>query len=133
MKAAVVVTPGQIAIEKVPDPTPGPRDVVVEVAGCGICGTDLHIMDGEFAPAYPIIPGHEFAGRVVEVGSAVTELSVGEQVAVDPSLHCGECYQCKRARGNLCENWNAIGVTKPGGAAEFALAPAANCFPSPTA
>ncbi|GFJ83122.1 alcohol dehydrogenase catalytic domain-containing protein [Phytohabitans houttuyneae] len=56
MKAAVVVTPGQIAIEKVPDPTPGPRDVVVEVAGCGICGTDLHIMDGEFAPAYPIVP-----------------------------------------------------------------------------
>ncbi|GAA4449265.1 zinc-dependent alcohol dehydrogenase family protein [Phytohabitans houttuyneae] len=131
MKAAVVVTPGQIAIEKVPDPTPGPRDVVVEVAGCGICGTDLHIMDGEFAPAYPIVPGHEFAGRVVEVGSAVTELAVGEQVAVDPSLHCGECYQCKRARGNLCENWNAIGVTRPGGAAEFALAPVANCFRLP--
>ena len=132
MKAAVVVTPGQIAIEKVADPTPGPRDVVVEVAGCGICGTDLHIMDGEFAPAYPIIPGHEFAGRVVEVGSAVTEIAVGEQVAVDPSLHCGECYQCKRARGNLCENWNAIGVTKPGGAAEFALAPVANCFRLPS-
>ncbi|GAA4708573.1 zinc-dependent alcohol dehydrogenase family protein [Phytohabitans rumicis] len=131
MKAAVIVTPGQIAVQEVPDPTPGPREVVVEVASCGICGTDLHIMDGEFAPAYPIVPGHEFAGRVVEVGADVTDVSVGDQVAVDPSLYCGECYQCKRARGNLCENWNAIGVTRPGGAAQYALAPAANCFRLP--
>ncbi|MEJ3748699.1 zinc-dependent alcohol dehydrogenase family protein [Actinomycetes bacterium KLBMP 9797] len=131
MRAAVIVTPGQISIEKVPDPAPGPRDVVVEVAGCGICGTDLHIMDGEFAPAYPIVPGHEFAGRVVEVGAAVTELTVGAQVAVDPSLYCGECYQCRRARGNLCENWNAIGVTRPGGAAQYAVAPVRNCFRLP--
>jgi 2-desacetyl-2-hydroxyethyl bacteriochlorophyllide A dehydrogenase len=131
VKAAVIVTPGQIAIEKVPDPAPGPRDVVVRVAGCGICGTDLHIMEGEFAPAYPIVPGHEFAGEVVEVGSGVTEVAVGDQVAVDPSLHCGECYQCKRARGNLCENWNAIGVTRPGGAAEFVVAPVKNCYRLP--
>jgi 2-desacetyl-2-hydroxyethyl bacteriochlorophyllide A dehydrogenase len=131
VKAAVIVTPGQISIEKVPDPAPGPRDVVVRVAGCGICGTDLHIMEGEFAPAYPIVPGHEFAGEVVEVGSGVTEVVVGDQVAVDPSLHCGECYQCKRARGNLCENWNAIGVTRPGGAAEFVVAPVKNCYRLP--
>jgi 2-desacetyl-2-hydroxyethyl bacteriochlorophyllide A dehydrogenase len=131
MRAAVIVTPGQIALESVPDPRPGPRDVVVRVAGCGICGTDLHIMDGEFAPAYPIVPGHEFAGEVVEVGAGVTELRVGERVAVDPSLHCGECYYCRRGRGNLCENWNAIGVTRAGGAAEFALAPVRNCFRLP--
>jgi 2-desacetyl-2-hydroxyethyl bacteriochlorophyllide A dehydrogenase len=131
MKAAVIVTPGEIALESVPDPEPGPRDVVVRVAGCGICGTDLHIMDGEFAPAYPIVPGHEFAGEIVEVGSAVTELRVGQRVAVDPSLHCGECYYCKRARGNLCENWAAIGVTRSGGAAEYALAPVKNCFVLP--
>ncbi|MGW0432224.1 zinc-dependent alcohol dehydrogenase family protein [Micromonospora sp. NPDC003197] len=131
MKAAVIVQPGEVALESVPDPTPGPRDVVVRVAGCGICGTDLHIMDGEFAPAFPIVPGHEFAGEVVEVGRDVTDVRVGDQVAVDPSLHCGECYYCRRARGNLCENWNAIGVTRSGGAAEFALAPAKNCFRLP--
>ncbi len=72
MKAAVIVEPGTIAVETVPDPAPGPTDVVVEVVACGICGTDLHIMDGEFAPAYPIVPGHEFAGTIVEVGSTVT-------------------------------------------------------------
>ncbi len=131
MKAAVVVEPGTIAIESVPDPTPGPREVVIRVAGCGICGTDLHILAGEFAPAYPIVPGHEFAGEVVGVGTAVTEVGVGDQVTADPSLHCGECYYCRRGRGNLCENWNAIGVTRPGGAAEYVLAPVANCYRLP--
>jgi 2-desacetyl-2-hydroxyethyl bacteriochlorophyllide A dehydrogenase len=131
MRAAVVVEPGTIAIETVPDPTPGPTDVVVKVAAVGICGTDLHIMDGEFAPAYPIVPGHEFAGEVVEIGAAVTGVRVGDRVAVDPSLYCGHCYQCKRDRGNQCENWGAIGVTVTGGAAEFASAPMANLFPLP--
>jgi 2-desacetyl-2-hydroxyethyl bacteriochlorophyllide A dehydrogenase len=131
VKAAVIVEPGTIAIETVPDPKPGPGDVVVAVKACGICGTDLHIMDGEFAPAYPITPGHEFAGEVVETGPEVTDVRVGDQVAVDPSLHCGHCYYCKRAKGNLCENWAAIGVTTAGGAAEYALAPMKNCWVLP--
>ena len=131
MKAAVITTPGEISVESVPDPTPGPNDVVVRVAAVGICGTDLHIMDGEFAPAYPVVPGHEFAGEVVATGSAVAGVAVGDRVAVDPSLYCGACHYCRRGRGNLCENWAAIGVTAPGGAAEYALAPAANCFRLP--
>jgi 2-desacetyl-2-hydroxyethyl bacteriochlorophyllide A dehydrogenase len=97
------------------------------VAGCGICGTDLHILEGEFAPSLPVIPGHEFAGEVVAIGADVTEVGVGDQVAVDPSLPCGECYYCRRGRGNLCERWAAIGVSTAGGAAEFALAPVQNC------
>lgn len=133
MKAVVIETPGTVTIESLPDPSPGPREVVVRVEGCGICGTDLHIMDGEFAPAYPIVPGHEFAGEVVEVGSGVTELRAGDRVAVDPTLNCGECYYCRRARGNLCERWAAIGVTTAGGAAEYALAPVKNCFVLPDA
>lgn len=131
MRAAVVVTPGTIAISEVPDPAPGPTDVVVKPAAVGICGTDLHIMDGEFAPAFPIVPGHEFAGEIVAVGSAVTGYAVGDQVAVDPSLYCGYCYYCKRARGNQCENWAAIGVTVSGGAAEYVAAPMANLFKLP--
>ena len=131
MKAAVVVTPGTIEIQDVPEPTPGPADVVVKPAAVGICGTDLHIMDGEFAPAFPIVPGHEFAGEIVAVGSQVTGYTVGDQVAVDPSLYCGHCYYCKRARGNQCENWNAIGVTVSGGAAEYVAAPMANLFKLP--
>jgi 2-desacetyl-2-hydroxyethyl bacteriochlorophyllide A dehydrogenase len=132
VKAAVVVTPGTIEVRDVPDPDPGPTDVVVRPAAVGICGTDLHIMDGEFAPAFPVVPGHEFAGEIVGVGSAVTGYSAGDQVAVDPSLYCGYCYYCKRARGNQCENWGAIGVTVSGGAAEFVAAPMANLFRLPT-
>ncbi len=126
-----MVTPGRIAVEEVPDPTPGPTDVVVRPAAVGICGTDLHIMDGEFAPSFPIVPGHEFAGEIVAVGSQVSGYAVGDQVAVDPSLYCGYCYYCKRARGNQCENWAAIGVTASGGAAEFVAAPMANLFALP--
>lgn len=131
MKAAVVVTPGTLEIQDVPDPTPGPLDVIVKPAAVGICGTDLHIMDGEFAPAFPIIPGHEFAGEIVDIGTDVSDFRIGDRVAVDPSLYCGYCYQCKRARGNQCENWNAIGVTHSGAAAQFVSAPAANLFALP--
>jgi 2-desacetyl-2-hydroxyethyl bacteriochlorophyllide A dehydrogenase len=122
---------GEIDVVSVEDPTPGPRDVVVSVAGCGICGTDLHILEGEFAPSLPIVPGHEFAGQVVALGSGVTEVQVGDQVAVDPSLYCMECYYCRRGHNNMCERWGAIGVSVAGGAAEFAVAPVANCVKLP--
>ena len=127
MKAAVITGIGTSEVTTVDDPTPGPRDVIVDVAACGICGTDLHILQGEFAPTLPIIPGHEFAGEIVEIGKDVVGFAVGDRVAVDPSLYCFECYYCRRGQNNLCENWNAIGVSKPGGAAEFAKAPFANC------
>lgn len=131
MKAAVIKAVGEVDVINVDDPTPGPREVVVQVAACGICGTDLHILDGEFAPALPIIPGHEFAGTVAALGTQVTELRVGQPVAVDPSLFCNECHYCRLGRNNLCERWNAIGVSTPGGAAEFAVAPVANCVVLP--
>ncbi|MFC1415548.1 zinc-dependent alcohol dehydrogenase family protein [Streptacidiphilus cavernicola] len=131
MKAAVISAPGVVDVASVDDPTPGPEDVVVEVAACGLCGTDLHILEGEFAPTLPIVPGHEFAGRIVAAGKGVVGLAVGDRVAVDPSLYCHACHYCRQGRGNLCERWNAIGVTRPGGAAEFALAPAANCVRLP--
>ena len=131
MKAAVITGVGQVEVAEVPDPTPGPRDVVVDVAACGLCGTDLHILQGEFAPTLPIVPGHEFAGTVVALGADVTEVRVGDRVAVDPSLYCHECRMCRVGRNNLCERWNAIGVSKPGGAAEYAVAPVANCVKLP--
>ena len=127
MRAAVIKESHEVSIVSVADPAPGPREVVVDVAACGICGTDLHILEGEFAPSLPIIPGHEFAGVVVATGTDVTELAEGQRVAVDPSLYCSECHYCRLGRGNLCERWNAIGVSMPGGAAEFAVAPVANC------
>ncbi|MDG5802905.1 zinc-dependent alcohol dehydrogenase family protein [Streptomyces ossamyceticus] len=131
MRAAVIESAGKAVVTEVPDPVPGPRDVVVQVAACGLCGTDLHILQGEFAPELPIVPGHEFAGEVVAVGGGVTELAAGDRVAVDPSLYCHECRLCRTGHNNLCERWAAIGVTTAGGAAEYAVAPAANCVKLP--
>lgn len=131
MKAAVIEAPGKVTVTTVPDPTPGPREVVVDVAACGLCGTDLHILQGEFAPTLPVVPGHEFAGEVVGLGRDVTELALGDRVAVDPSLYCNECRYCRVGRNNLCDRWQAIGVTRAGGAAEYAVAPVANCVRLP--
>jgi 2-desacetyl-2-hydroxyethyl bacteriochlorophyllide A dehydrogenase len=131
VKAAVIEAPGKVTVTTVPDPTPGPREVVVDVAACGLCGTDLHILQGEFAPTLPVVPGHEFAGEVVGLGSEVTELKIGDRVAVDPSLYCNECRYCRLGRNNLCDRWQAIGVTRAGGAAEYAVAPVANCVRLP--
>jgi 2-desacetyl-2-hydroxyethyl bacteriochlorophyllide A dehydrogenase len=131
VKAAVITGVGSVEVTTVDDPTCGPREVVVDVAACGLCGTDLHILQGEFAPTLPVVPGHEFAGTIVEIGSQVNELKVGDRVAVDPSLYCHECRMCRSGKNNLCERWAAIGVTTAGGAAEFAKAPVANCVKLP--
>lgn len=132
MRAAVVTTPGTIAIQEVPDPTPGLGEIIVAPRAVGICGTDLHIIDGEFPPApYPLVPGHEFAGEVVALGAGVTGLSIGDRVAVDPSLFCGQCAYCQRQRGNLCEHWGATGDTVDGAFAEFVSVPAGNAYAIP--
>ncbi|MCP2163547.1 zinc-dependent alcohol dehydrogenase family protein [Goodfellowiella coeruleoviolacea] len=133
MRAAIVDRPGSIRVGDVPDPKPGERQVVVKVGACGICGTDLHIADGHFPPTpYPIVPGHEFAGEIVEVGSDVPgDWRVGDRVAVDPSLYCGYCTPCRSGHGNLCENWNATGDTVNGAFAEYVAVPAANCYRIP--
>ncbi|MEU6082443.1 zinc-dependent alcohol dehydrogenase family protein [Streptomyces sp. NPDC047108] len=131
MRAALIEAPGKVTVTTVPDPAPGPREVVVDVASCGLCGTDLHILQGEFAPTLPVVPGHEFAGEIVGVGREVTELAVGDRVAVDPSLYCHECRYCRTGHNNLCDRWAAIGVTVSGGAAEYAVAPVANCVRLP--
>jgi 2-desacetyl-2-hydroxyethyl bacteriochlorophyllide A dehydrogenase len=136
MRAVVLDEPGAVRVGEVDDPTPGHGEVVVQVGACGICGTDLHIVDGEFPPTpYPIIPGHEFAGRVVALGPGLPAVGagveVGDRVAVDPSLFCGRCSACRAGRGNLCHNWNAIGDTVNGAFAEYVALPAANAYRIP--
>ena len=132
MKAAIITAPGEIDVTTVEDPTPGPGQVVVEVAACGLCGTDLHILQGEFAPSLPVIPGHEFAGVVVAIGPGnTTGLAEGDRVAVDPSLYCHECHYCRIGHDNLCLRWGAIGVTTAGGAAQYVAVPGANCVRLP--
>ena len=130
MKAVVIERPHEVGILGIDDPAPGPEDAIVRVEACGVCGTDIHVLEGDFAPTrYPIVPGHEFCGEVVATGAEVRNLKLGDFVAVDPSLPCGKCYFCRLGRGNLCENWNAIGVGSADGAcAEFVRVPAANAF-----
>jgi 2-desacetyl-2-hydroxyethyl bacteriochlorophyllide A dehydrogenase len=131
VRAAVVKAVGEVGVETIDDPTPGAGEVVVEVAACGLCGTDLHIAQGEFAPTLPVVPGHEFAGTVVSLGPDVLGLREGDRVAVDPSLYCFACHYCRLGHNNLCERWGAIGVTVAGGAAEYVSVPAGNCVVLP--
>jgi 2-desacetyl-2-hydroxyethyl bacteriochlorophyllide A dehydrogenase len=139
MRAAVVDEPGRVRVGEVPDPVPGAGEVVVRVGATGICGTDLHIVAGEFPPSpYPLVPGHEFSGEVVALGPEAPDVAdggvrVGDRVAVDPSLFCGRCRFCRAGRGNLCERWGAIGDTVDGAFAEYVAAPAASCYRMPDA
>jgi 2-desacetyl-2-hydroxyethyl bacteriochlorophyllide A dehydrogenase len=129
MQAVVIDQPGSFGVTSIEDPTPGPGSIVVAPRATGICGTDLHIIDGHFPPApYPLVPGHEFAGDVVALGSGVDGVREGDRVAVDPSLFCGHCRYCRRGRGNLCESWGAIGDTVGGAFAEYVAVPAANAY-----
>jgi 2-desacetyl-2-hydroxyethyl bacteriochlorophyllide A dehydrogenase len=134
VKAVVIERANSMAVSRIDDPTPAAGEAVVKVEACGVCGTDIHVLHGEFAPTrYPIVPGHEFCGEVVAVAPDVSNVDVGDFVAVDPSLYCGNCRQCRAGRFNLCENWNAIGVGSVNGAsAEFVAVPSANAFRLPS-
>jgi 2-desacetyl-2-hydroxyethyl bacteriochlorophyllide A dehydrogenase len=132
VRAVVVQRPGVFGVQEVEAPRAGPGEVVVAVRACGLCGTDVHIAHGEFPPApYPLIPGHEFAGVVVERGAGVESPVLGSRVAVDPTLPCGHCAFCREGRPNLCARWGAIGDTTAGALAERVAVPAANCYPVP--
>jgi len=134
MRAVVIEKPNSVSVSRIDDPAPNAGEAIIKVEACGICGTDIHVLHGEFAPTrYPIVPGHEFCGEVVAVAKDVRNVKVGDFVAVDPSLFCGHCRQCRAGRFNLCENWNAIGVVSANGAsAEFVAVPAANAFRLPS-
>lgn len=133
MQAVIFPAPSRVTLEEVADPPCEIDEVVVRVAQVGICGTDLHIYRGEYPSAFPLIAGHEFGGEIVEVGKGVTQLRPGQRVAVDPNLACGQCHFCRRQAANHCLNWQGIGVTLPGGFAEYVAAPARACYPVPDA
>lgn len=131
MKAFVVDGPRHASVQEVAYPTPGPGEVTVAVMRCGICGTDMHIYEGDFISHYPLIPGHEFAGLVHEVGAGVSDFVPGDRVAVDPSIFCGECEFCLSGRGNHCLRWGATGDTVNGAMAEYVKVPEHTVFHLP--
>jgi propanol-preferring alcohol dehydrogenase len=124
---------GNLEPVEVPAPAPGPEDVVIRVLACGVCRTDLHVVDGELPdPVLPLIPGHEIVGRVVAVGRNVDTPGLGARVGV-PWLAqtCGSCEFCREGRENLCPQGRYTGYQVNGGYAEYAAANAAYCFPIP--
>jgi 2-desacetyl-2-hydroxyethyl bacteriochlorophyllide A dehydrogenase len=131
MQAVVFPAPESIVLEEVPDPTCAPDEVIVQVDRTGICGTDVHIYRNEYMSDFPVIPGHEFGGVIVEVGKAVTDFQSGERVAVDPNLYCGHCYFCRNEQANHCLNWQGVGITRQGSFAQYVAAPAKACYHVP--
>lgn len=132
MEAITFPQPEAIEYTTVSDPTCAPDEVVVQVAMSGICGTDLHIYRNEYMGEFPLIPGHEFGGRIVEVGRDVeTGVQIGDRVAVDPNLYCGHCAFCRREQSNHCLNLQVVGVTRAGAFAEYVNVPAKACYRVP--
>lgn len=119
-----------LILRELPDPLPGPREVRVHVEACGVCRTDLHVIDGELPNVItPVIPGHEIVGRVDAVGEGVTEIRPGDRVGV-PWLGstCGVCEYCRSERENLCDAPQFTGYTQPGGFASHVVAKADYCI-----
>jgi propanol-preferring alcohol dehydrogenase len=133
MRAVHCERPGDLRPVVLPRPEPRAGQVLLRVAACGVCRTDLHLLDGELPRCrYPVVPGHEIVGRVEAVGGGVAGLEPGDRVGV-PWLGwtCGVCDPCRRGRENLCDNARFTGCHIDGGYAEFALADARYCFALP--
>jgi len=134
--------PRDIRLDEVPAPSPAAGDVLIAVAACGLCGSDVH--EYLHGPVYipktphpltgvmpPVTLGHEFAGRVVEVGAGVARLRRGDRVAVNPCLLCGTCAWCRRGQGNHCAKLATLGLSRDGALAPLVVAPASGCHVLP--
>ena len=129
MKAIVYDAPRRFEYKDVPEPDFGPDEVLIKIHACGLCGTDLHIHEGEFSPRFPLIPGHEFTGEIVATGGNVVGLKQGQRAVANSNQACGKCFYCVRGDFLLCENLNAYGVTLNGGFAEYMKIRADRVFP----
>jgi threonine dehydrogenase-like Zn-dependent dehydrogenase len=114
---------GDLRVMEAEDPhVRGPSDVVLRVKACGVCGTDIKMLRGEYEGTRPpVILGHEFAGEVTEVGAAVRNVSVGDRAVADPNLTCGTCFYCRCSQENLCTDMVTTGMNRDGGMAEYCL------------
>jgi 2-desacetyl-2-hydroxyethyl bacteriochlorophyllide A dehydrogenase len=138
MRALIKTAPGvgNMAVGDAPSPMPGPGEALVRVQRSGLCGTDLLVYDdvyrGRNRPVpFPLIPGHEASGEVVELGPRTAGPAPGTRVAIEAVSGCGACFHCLRGNYNLCQDWHHIGLTIAGALAEFVVVPAATLFPLP--
>ncbi len=122
MKSAVFYGKHDLRVEEHPMPEVGPHDVLIQVEACGVCGTDVHIYEGNKGAAEvtpPTILGHEFSGVIREVGSEVKKYKAGDRVCIDPNCYCGACDPCRNGVAHFCENMMGYGTTVNGGFAEY--------------
>lgn len=132
MKAARFYEKHKLVVEDVPIKAPDDTGVVVKIRYCGICGTDVHIFEGDKGSAEvkpPVILGHELSGDVYEIGPKVKNLKVGDRVSVDPNSYCGKCYFCANGKKHLCENMVGLGTAADGGFAEYVTIDESLVFP----
>jgi len=127
MDAIQYTAPGRLHLTQLDTPPAGDGCVLVETAACGLCHTDIDVLHGRYGNGtFPLVPGHEYAGTVVEVGEGVSGLATGDRVVVDPNRSCGTCRACLRGRRNLCAHLQAYGVTENGGFARYSRVDADN-------
>lgn len=130
MKAINYSGRNQVTYAILPDPVAGRGEVVLRVMASGICHTDYEVLKANYgAGVFPIVPGHEYAGVVADVGPDVTGVKVGDRMVVDPNIECGTCGPCQRGWAHLCDSLSAYGVTQNGGFAEYSVVSASACHP----
>ena len=131
MKGTYFLGNGEFETREMPEHALSGKEVLIKVAACGVCGTDVHIFHGDKGSAEvtpPVVLGHELSGTVVSVGKNVTSLTVGDHVTVDPNSYCGQCHYCRIGKKQLCTSLYAVGVNRDGGFAEYCYVPEAQCY-----
>lgn len=122
MKAITYPSHGTVTVGDLSEPVAGADEVIIRVHASGICHTDIDVLYGRYGTStYPLVPGHEYAGEIVDTGKNVKSFKSGDRVVVDPNIHCGECRACKKGMTNLCDSLGAYGVTVNGGFADFSV------------
>ena len=128
MKAVFYDSARSFSVRQIPTPRPEAGEVLIKVIQTGICGTDLHIHEGDFNAEFPLVPGHEVVGTVAELGAGVTQFALGGRVSVNPNISCGICHACRTGRPLLCGALKGLGTNWPGAFAEYLTVPAEYCF-----
>ena len=123
MQALVFNGPHEIEVEELSLPKLLPNELLIDIDGCGVCGTDFHIFEGNAPAKSPVVLGHEYTGTIIDSGSKFNKYNVGDKIAVNPNIHCGYCSWCRSGKINLCENLKALGVTINGGMAQYSVVP----------
>ena len=130
MESVLYEALGELSIQQIERPQLAANEVLVQTKASGVCHTDIDVLYGRYGNStFPLVPGHEYAGVIAELGSEVSNLSVGDRVVVDPNFSCGHCPACAKGLTNLCDTLGAYGVTRHGGFAEFSAVAAENVVP----